>query len=603
MKIQLYIILIAALTVFCQCKENRTSVEGGSDYPSRKTFVSIDSCMEYMSSDPLKAHRMLDSLKAERLMTKERCDYYHAMVIYSGENNIDSALVICNRLLSDGKFGNDAYLEEEICVLASNITTDCQRHMETLKYTSIGIKICHGNEDMRGDEATLLGRMGAAEQSMGRIKEARETYDKAYELLKENKSFADFVALLSLKKKYVSLCFDTKDYDRGIEICHELLGEVMRFDTNPSFIKQRPESMTESGNATHDFADFYKCQLYDHIAKAYHMKIKEGVSTDRRADTDSVKTYVEQWRKTKASQSPTSIASMFHLLHFAGKKAEFDKAKEVVNDLYSRDSLVSDYVDYLTIMADDAASGNDLKASNSYLRRALIVSDSIRQQETLRNLSEQLSLNMVQKYQLERQDVEIQVAHHKVINIMLSVILFIILIAGAIIILLYRKNKRNEEILEIAQQDLNYQEEELHDLAQQLDEAKAERTSNSNKMLYVRIEQVMDEESLYLNPELDIKMLAQAVNSSRSQVSACINSHTGKPFRQWISEYRLSLFVKMLKDNPATSIDILVMRCGYKEQSTFRRQFKAAYGMTAGEYRKQLTINDIKQTTLPIAEQ
>lgn len=294
---------------------------------------------------------------------------------------------------------------------------------------------------------------------------------------------------------------------------------------------------------------------------------------------------------------------MFHLLHFAGKKAEFDKAKEVVKDLYSRDSLVSDYVDFLTIMADDAASGNDLKASNSYLRRALIVSDSIRQQETLRNLSEQLSLNMVQKYQLERQDVEIQVAHHKVINIMLSVILFIILIAGAIIILLYRKNKRNEEILEIAQQDLNYQEEELHDLAQQLDEAKAERTANSNKMLYGRIEQVMDEESLYLNPELDIKMLAQAVNSSRSQVSACINSHTGKPFRQWISEYRLSLFVKMLKDNSATSIDILVMRCGYKEQSTFRRQFKAAYGMTAGEYRKQLTINDIKQTTLPIAEQ
>lgn len=603
MKIQLYILIIAALTVFCQCKEDKASVEGGSDYPSRKTFVSIDSCMEYMSSDPLKAHKMLDSLKAERLMTKERCDYYHAMVIYSGENNIDSALVICNRLLSDGKFGNDAYLEEEICVLASNITTDCQRHMETLKYTSIGIKICHGNEDMRGDEATLLGRMGAAEQSMGRIKEARETYDKAYELLKENKSFADFVALLSLKKKYVSLYFDTKDYDRGIEICHELLGEVMRFDTNPSFIKQRPESMTESGNATHDFADFYQCQMYDRIAKAYHMKIKEGVSTDRRADTDSVKAYVEKWSRTKASQSPTSIASMFRMLHFAGKGAEFDKAKEVIKDLYSTDSLVNEYVDYLTIMADDAASGNDLKASNSYLRRAVIVSDSIRQQETLRNLSEQLSLNMVQKYQLERQDAEIQVVHHKVINIMLSVILFIILIAGAIIILLYRKNKRNEEILEIAQQNLNCQEEELHDLAQQLDEAKAERTANSNKMLYGRIEQVMDEESLYLNPELDIKMLAQAVNSSRSQVSACINSHTGKPFRQWISEYRLSLFVKMLKDNPATSIDILVMRCGYKEQSTFRRQFKAAYGMTAGEYRKQLTINDIKQTTLPIAEQ
>lgn len=294
---------------------------------------------------------------------------------------------------------------------------------------------------------------------------------------------------------------------------------------------------------------------------------------------------------------------MFRMLHFAGKEAEFDKAKEVIKNLYSTDSLVSEYVDYLITMADDAASGNDLKASNSYLRRAIIVSDSIRQQETLRKLSEQMSLNMVQKYQLERQDAEIQVAHYKETNILLSIILFIILTAGAIITLLYRRNKRNEEILEIAQQDLNNQEEELQNLVQQLDEAKAERIANNNNMLYERIEQVVDEESLYLNPDLDIKMLAQAVNSSRSQVSACINSHTGKPFRQWISEYRISLFVKMLKENPDTSIDILVMRCGYKEQSTFRRQFKAAYGMTAGEYRKQLTINDIKQTTLPIAEQ
>lgn len=29
-------------------------------------------------------------------------------------------------------------------------------------------------------------------------------------------------------------------------------------------------------------------------------------------------------------------------------------------------------------------------------------------------------------------------------------------------------------------------------------------------------------------------------------------------------------------------------QCGYKDQSTFRRQFKTTYGMTPGEYRKAL---------------
>lgn len=592
MRIRLYILIIAILAVFCQCKDNKTPEEGGSDYPSRETFASIDGCMGYMMSDPAKAHKMLDSLKDKCLMTKERCDYYHAMVIYSGENSVDSALMICNRLLDDNNFGNDAYLEEEICVLASNITTECGRYLETLRYTKRGIAICHGNENMRGDEATLLGRMGAAEQSMGRIKEARELYEKAYELLKDNKSFADFVAHISLQKKQVSLCFDTKDYDKGIEICHEILDKVKRFDIDPSFIKQRPESMTKSSDATHDFADFYQCQMYDRIAKAYHMKIKEGISINRRADTDSVKAYADRWSKTKASQSPTGLASMFHILHFAGKEAEFDRAKGIIKDLYSKDSLQSEYVDYLTVMADDAASGNDIKTSNSFLRRAIIVSDSIRQHETLRKLSEQMSLNMVQKYQLERQDAESQLTRQKAINILLSIILLIIVITGVTITLLYRRNKRSEQIIEMAQQDLDEQKEEIQVLVRQLDEAKAERAANNNKILYERIEQVMKEDNLYLNSDLDIKMLAQAVNSSRSQVSACINSITGKPFRQWISEYRLSLFVKMLKESPDTSIDILMMHCGYKEQSTFRRQFKAAYGITAGEFRKQLTDDD-----------
>lgn len=597
MKIRIYVFLIAALAFLCQCKENKTAVEGGSDYPSGKTFVSIDSCMSYMMSDPAKAHRMLDSLRDARLMTKERCDYYHAMVIYSGEKNLDSALVICDRLLDNGKFGDDDYLEEEICVLASGITYECARHIETLRYAKRGIAICHGNENMRGDEATLMGRMGTAEQIMGREKEARETYEKAYELLKENNSFADFVALISLKKKQASLCQDAKDYESVIKISNEILGEVEHFDKDPSFIKQRPESMAEHGDATHDFADFYQCQMYERIARAYYSRIMDGASADRQADTDSVKMYMERWSKTKASQSPTSVAAVIRILLFVGRRAEFDRAKEAIDDLYRNDSISEEYMDYLTVMAEDAASGNNLKSSNAYLRRVLALGDSLRKQDMTRKLSEQMSINMVQEYQLESQDAENSLALHKIINILLSIILLIVVASGIAIALFYRRNKRNEQIIEMAQQDLNVKNEEIQELVQQLDETKAERVAHNNKVLYESIEKVMSKESLYLNSELDIKMLAEAVNSSRSQVSACINSIAGKPFRQWIADYRLSLFVKMLKENPDISIDVLMMRCGYKEQSTFRRQFKAAYGMTAGEYRSTLRAEEKNNST------
>ncbi len=141
----------------------------------------------------------------------------------------------------------------------------------------------------------------------------------------------------------------------------------------------------------------------------------------------------------------------------------------------------------------------------------------------------------------------------------------------------------------MTQHDLSESKEEIQELVQQLEDTKSERAANNMKALYERIEKVMAEDELYLNPELDIRMLAEAAFSSRSIVSACINTMTGKTFRQWLSEYRLTLFEQMLKENPDVSIDDLMLRCGYKDQSTFRRQFKAAYGMTAGEYRKQLS--------------
>ena len=107
--------------------------------------------------------------------------------------------------------------------------------------------------------------------------------------------------------------------------------------------------------------------------------------------------------------------------------------------------------------------------------------------------------------------------------------------------------------------------------------------------LYDRIVNVMEEKGLYLDSDLDIRMLAEAANSSRSVVSACINQNTGKPFRIWLSEYRLSLFVKRLREAPdPNNINELVLQCGYKDLSTFRRQFKTAYGMTAREYCEQL---------------
>lgn len=588
-----FFVIISLLTTlfFCQCNGRKAGDNGGygEEYPQTKESMTIiDSCMSFMQTDPARSHQIIDSVCNAKLMSPQRCDYYHAMVVYEGEENRDSALAICNRLLDEGKFGDDKFLEEEICVLASNIAISVNRYLETLQYANRGIAICHGQELMNYDEAMLMGRAGQAELSLGRTEEARQTYAKANKLLLEDKTFGGLIARISLMMKQSMLYSTTEEYDSVIAICHEVLDLVHRFDRDPSFVEPRPETMKVSGDATREFADFYESQMYSKIAHAYYNLYLDANPNPnanpnlKSGYLDSLNLYLDKWEQTQSHNSPVNLANTLRELYFTGRKAQFDEAKEAVADLYKGDSILSDYVDYLNLLAEEAASRSDYQQSNGYLKRALVVSDSIRQQETLRMLSEQMSLNMVQQQQLARQEAESSAARYKLIIVIIAIIVAL----GSVITILRRRNKEKEEMLQMTQQDLMETREEVNDFIQQLEEVKQEKQSKDLQELYDSIERVFREKQLYLNPDLSVIMLAEELNTNRTFISTCINTITGKSFRTWLAEYRLNLFLEKQNENPDSPIDKLLTQCGYKDQSTFRRQFKAIYGMTPSEYRK-----------------
>lgn len=581
-------LLVTFLWLFSACtSQDQSPADGkGRDYPSESTFNLIDRSMSYMKSDPERAHQMLDSIADAGLMTPQRCDYFHAMVSFSGENKHGIALGICDRLLDEGVFGDDRFLEEEICALASNITASTKSHLATLKYANRGIALCHGDERMRGDEATMMSRVGVAEQALGRIEQARETYDRAYQLLKGTSTFADLVALISLQKRQVELYHDMKDFDYMIATCHEIEQLVERFERDPSFVGHRPITMQEAGSATKEFADFYRCQVYHRLARAYHKRIDLGQAVDVKAETDSVRSYMLKLLSNDAAETSMALINSMQEMQFLGLKSDFDRTRPIAEEIFKSDSLVVEYVDYLTLLANDAESRHDLQASTNYLRRAHAVTDSINQREALLVLAEQMSLNMVQEQQLARQDAENQLERQKLMTRLLTFGFIAILIIGMIIGFLVYKNLKKERLIRQTQQDLYDTKDEVKDLALQLEEMRFEKSSENMQAIYERIIKVMEDEKLYLNTELDIQKLSDAVFSSRSVVSICINRITGKTFRQWLSEYRLNLFERLLRENPNTAIEDLVHRCGYKDQSTFRRQFKEKYGMTALRFRK-----------------
>ncbi len=588
------ILLLATLLSCTQCSDrNAGSADGyGRGYPHTKEAITIiDSCMSFMQTDPARSHRIIDSICQARLMRPARCDYYHAIVVYMGDERRDSALAICNRLLDEGQFGDDRYLEEELCVLASNITLTLGRFVQTLEYANRGIAICHGQSLMNADEAMLLGRAGQAEQKLGRTEEAMQTYQEANRLLMADKTFGGLIARISLMMKQATFYYETAQYDRMIDTCHAVLALVEGFHRNPTPVENRPQTMATSGQATRDFADFYQSQMYGKIARAYLDKAEQGSPDSASACYDSLNLYLDRWEQTQSHTSPDNLARVLRPLFVTGRTAPFDEAKLAVAELYRGDSIVAEYADCLAILAQEAASRNDYQTSNAYLHRALVIGDSLRRKESLRALSEQLALHITQQQQLNRQEARARASRHRLI-----ITLIVLAIASAVAIaLLRRRNKQKEDVLQMTQQDLIETREEVNDMIQQLEESRKEKIDRNQQELYDRIELVVREKKLYLHPNFNIAMLAEHLGTNRTFISACINSLTGKTFRTWLAEYRLQLFIQKQSKTPDTPIDQLLTQCGYKDQSTFRRQFKAAFGTTPSKY-KNTTENENTKT-------
>lgn len=84
--------------------------------------------------------------------------------------------------------------------------------------------------------------------------------------------------------------------------------------------------------------------------------------------------------------------------------------------------------------------------------------------------------------------------------------------------------------------------------------------------------------------DLSIQSVSDALDMRRGEVASIIRENTGLNFVQYISGLRLSEFKRLLKETNRT-ITELVSEVGYSDVSNFLRKFKAAEGMTAGQYR------------------
>lgn len=106
--------------------------------------------------------------------------------------------------------------------------------------------------------------------------------------------------------------------------------------------------------------------------------------------------------------------------------------------------------------------------------------------------------------------------------------------------------------------------------------------------LQKRLRYFMEEEKIYLQPDLALKILAEKLNTTSNDLSWLLNQVYQDSFYDYINQYRIEAFLNKVDNNEHANHTLLAiaMDVGFNSKSTFNRVFKSQMGTTPKEYLK-----------------
>ena len=100
-----------------------------------------------------------------------------------------------------------------------------------------------------------------------------------------------------------------------------------------------------------------------------------------------------------------------------------------------------------------------------------------------------------------------------------------------------------------------------------------------------KLEQLMEQEQLYLNPDLTLADLVQRLGTNRTYLSDYISRQLGTTFYDYVNRLRIERrVIPMMKSHENYTLEHMAEQAGFKSVATFRRAFKKLTGILPSEY-------------------
>ena len=104
--------------------------------------------------------------------------------------------------------------------------------------------------------------------------------------------------------------------------------------------------------------------------------------------------------------------------------------------------------------------------------------------------------------------------------------------------------------------------------------------------LYFRLKDLIEKEKLYLDASLNLKMVADMLNTNTKYLSQVVNHLSGRNFQYFVNTYRVEEAKLKLVSQDYQNLTLygIALQCGFKNKSTFYKVFKEITSFTPKDY-------------------
>lgn len=536
------------------------------------TPYQADSILVVYATQPDRALTLLDSALLLGNISDYRAQFIRAR-IYSmslAEQRLDSAITICQTLLRHDSVLNEPTEQENILNMLIATSRGKHDYEHYLKWATQKAALCQqqGEETERwrtgADIGLVMTHLGQVDKGLAKL-------DEAISHLDAPGSIDRMDAFIVAVKRKINALIDLNRYEEVITLGQRILDRLNHYEQHASDYAEDSYRLSWSNSPTDRdrYLDFSRAQAWGFVAQAYAKRASHG-------DALHYLSLFNQsgYGKTFAGRrmiAPTQVAL-----------GMYDEALATYDEMERRmagDTLNADYALILRARSTAAQAKGHIAEALDYQKRyaelSKVVSDSLHKGE---------AHDYAARYHAQEQQLEIQQkeAQTKRMLIVILAIAVIALLAIAFALYFFRQKRIVSEKNHALIRMIN------NTLPTPSAEAPAATSSSESAALFKHIDQTIRSEQLYRNVNLQRQDICERFNISRHMLNDILAEHTGGlSFPQYVNTIRLEETLRLLRDEPATTISAIATHVGFTP-ANLREQFKRKYGMTPVEYRQNL---------------